>query len=469
MIASRACSRPILNAAREVDPRCPVPSVIVPLVSSTRERQSHLTPHLIPRGADIALPLPPPPRQVCSAAAAAGAALRVRPAANRWRLVIPTVGVVDAASHPCAGVRVYRACGRSILDQFFLRWFRSTRWKPSHAVRFVVPLHARPIALVAVGAEGRRTAALRRSALPAPHCETPCVGPLTRCAIHALLAVFSSAGLSPLPMQRPASASAKRAAPAAPSAALSQARSLADSIKAKMNAQAAKQTAIKPVARGEATRQSVKQQAAQPAGASRAIRRDEVQQRAQHGRDQVVQQRRAQAAAAPGGPALLHADEADESAEDDEEANHGVQLHEDEDEDEDGEEEAGEDDDDEEGMEDGEEDEDDEDNEAEVQKQLKQMQKHAHTNPKAPAAAASSSAAAAAPADESKDGGSVSDPSQVTFKSLGVVDTLCEAAAALGWKSPSDIQRESLPYALAGRDIIGLAETGSGQCIHNAR
>jgi ATP-dependent RNA helicase DDX47/RRP3 len=40
---------------------------------------------------------------------------------------------------------------------------------------------------------------------------------------------------------------------------------------------------------------------------------------------------------------------------------------------------------------------------------------------------------------------------------------LCEACEALGWSAPSAIQREALPSALAGKDVIGLAETGSGK------
>jgi ATP-dependent RNA helicase DDX47/RRP3 len=44
-----------------------------------------------------------------------------------------------------------------------------------------------------------------------------------------------------------------------------------------------------------------------------------------------------------------------------------------------------------------------------------------------------------------------------------VEDVLCEACERLGWKSPSRIQQESIPVALAGRDVIGLAETGSGK------
>lgn len=51
----------------------------------------------------------------------------------------------------------------------------------------------------------------------------------------------------------------------------------------------------------------------------------------------------------------------------------------------------------------------------------------------------------------------------VTFKSLGVVDVLCEACEGLKWKTPSKIQREAIPIALTGKDIIGLAETGSGK------
>ncbi|KFA65918.1 hypothetical protein S40285_02372 [Stachybotrys chlorohalonatus IBT 40285] len=50
-----------------------------------------------------------------------------------------------------------------------------------------------------------------------------------------------------------------------------------------------------------------------------------------------------------------------------------------------------------------------------------------------------------------------------TFKELGIVDALCEACDALGYKHPTAIQEKSIPVALQGRDIIGLAETGSGK------
>eukprot|EP00124_Ichthyophonus_hoferi_P000625 Ihof_evm18s24 gene=Ihof_evmTU18s24 len=57
----------------------------------------------------------------------------------------------------------------------------------------------------------------------------------------------------------------------------------------------------------------------------------------------------------------------------------------------------------------------------------------------------------------------VAEREPTTFKALGLVDALCEACAALGYISPSNIQRESIPVALSGRDVIALAETGSGK------
>lgn len=51
----------------------------------------------------------------------------------------------------------------------------------------------------------------------------------------------------------------------------------------------------------------------------------------------------------------------------------------------------------------------------------------------------------------------------VDFYLQGLIDTLCEACLELKWKVPSKIQREAIPVALKGNDIIGLAETGSGK------
>ncbi|PON71063.1 DEAD-box ATP-dependent RNA helicase [Parasponia andersonii] len=50
-----------------------------------------------------------------------------------------------------------------------------------------------------------------------------------------------------------------------------------------------------------------------------------------------------------------------------------------------------------------------------------------------------------------------------TFKALGICDQLVEACDKLGWKNPSKIQAEAIPHALDGKDLIGLAQTGSGK------
>ncbi|XP_058188166.1 DEAD-box ATP-dependent RNA helicase 10-like isoform X1 [Rhododendron vialii] len=50
-----------------------------------------------------------------------------------------------------------------------------------------------------------------------------------------------------------------------------------------------------------------------------------------------------------------------------------------------------------------------------------------------------------------------------SFKDLGLCDQLLEACDNLGWKQPSKIQVEAIPHGLEGKDLIGLAQTGSGK------
>ncbi|KAL1959521.1 hypothetical protein VTO42DRAFT_1966 [Malbranchea cinnamomea] len=64
--------------------------------------------------------------------------------------------------------------------------------------------------------------------------------------------------------------------------------------------------------------------------------------------------------------------------------------------------------------------------------------------------------------DQHDDASSASEAPK-TFRDLGVIDSLCEACDALGYKTPTPIQAQAIPVALQGRDIIGLAETGSGK------
>jgi len=63
-------------------------------------------------------------------------------------------------------------------------------------------------------------------------------------------------------------------------------------------------------------------------------------------------------------------------------------------------------------------------------------------------------------ADKEKD---APEQSNKTFQELGLVDVLAEACEKVGWKKPSRIQEEAIPIALQGKDVIGLAETGSGK------
>lgn len=50
-----------------------------------------------------------------------------------------------------------------------------------------------------------------------------------------------------------------------------------------------------------------------------------------------------------------------------------------------------------------------------------------------------------------------------TFASLGLIPELVKATTSLSFTKPTPIQARSLPPALAGKDIIGLAQTGSGK------
>ncbi|KAF3923021.1 hypothetical protein ABW20_dc0104033 [Dactylellina cionopaga] len=50
-----------------------------------------------------------------------------------------------------------------------------------------------------------------------------------------------------------------------------------------------------------------------------------------------------------------------------------------------------------------------------------------------------------------------------SFKELGIIDQLCETLETLKFHKPTPIQQASIPLALADKDLIGLAETGSGK------
>ncbi len=49
------------------------------------------------------------------------------------------------------------------------------------------------------------------------------------------------------------------------------------------------------------------------------------------------------------------------------------------------------------------------------------------------------------------------------FKSLGLSDPLVRGILATGYTAPTEIQSQAIPAALAGKDIIGCAQTGTGK------
>ncbi len=51
----------------------------------------------------------------------------------------------------------------------------------------------------------------------------------------------------------------------------------------------------------------------------------------------------------------------------------------------------------------------------------------------------------------------------VTFADLGLSEPMLEALRDAGYKHPTPIQAQAVPLALKGRDLIGLAQTGTGK------
>src|SRR2546426_8394168 len=49
------------------------------------------------------------------------------------------------------------------------------------------------------------------------------------------------------------------------------------------------------------------------------------------------------------------------------------------------------------------------------------------------------------------------------FAELGLPEPLLEALAHLGYEQPTPIQEQAIPEMLAGRDVIGQAQTGTGK------
>ncbi|SPO26154.1 related to DEAD box protein (putative RNA helicase) [Ustilago trichophora] len=65
--------------------------------------------------------------------------------------------------------------------------------------------------------------------------------------------------------------------------------------------------------------------------------------------------------------------------------------------------------------------------------------------------------------DEKKVATIAEDGKKVTFADLGVIPQIVEACTNMGFKHPTPIQVKAIPEAIQARDVIGLAQTGSGK------
>jgi superfamily II DNA/RNA helicase len=51
----------------------------------------------------------------------------------------------------------------------------------------------------------------------------------------------------------------------------------------------------------------------------------------------------------------------------------------------------------------------------------------------------------------------------MTFSELGLSQKVLAAVEAAGYTQPTEIQAQAIPFALAGRDVLGIAQTGTGK------
>src|SRR5579871_4540058 len=51
----------------------------------------------------------------------------------------------------------------------------------------------------------------------------------------------------------------------------------------------------------------------------------------------------------------------------------------------------------------------------------------------------------------------------MSFSALGLSEKILEGVKAMGYTDPTPIQLRAIPLVLAGRDVIGSAQTGTGK------
>src|SRR5882724_3064023 len=51
----------------------------------------------------------------------------------------------------------------------------------------------------------------------------------------------------------------------------------------------------------------------------------------------------------------------------------------------------------------------------------------------------------------------------MSFSHLGLSEKVLSAVAAAGYTTPTPIQDQAIPHVLAGHDVLGIAQTGTGK------
>src|SRR6202165_5198621 len=51
----------------------------------------------------------------------------------------------------------------------------------------------------------------------------------------------------------------------------------------------------------------------------------------------------------------------------------------------------------------------------------------------------------------------------MSFSDLGLSEKVLAAVAAVGYTTPTPIQEQAIPHVLARRDVLGIAQTGTGK------
>ncbi len=65
--------------------------------------------------------------------------------------------------------------------------------------------------------------------------------------------------------------------------------------------------------------------------------------------------------------------------------------------------------------------------------------------------------------DEATEDAVADEPARTLFSDLGLSEAVLQAVADMGYRHPTPIQEQAIPYVLMGRDVLGTAQTGTGK------